>query len=480
MKAIPMRGAVIAGLLLVLSACASFPENAKLDNVDPSSGYRFNVLPADDNSESLFVIVTFSGGGTRAGALSYGVMEKLKNTMITWKGQKKSLLSEVDVISSVSGGSFTSAFYGLFRDKIFAPRADPTGYKSRFLFRDLQGELLAAVINPVNWPRLASPTFGRIDLAAELYSRTIFAERTFADLQKRGRPFIMLNATDMSKGSNFTLTQERFDFLCSDLQSFEVGRAVAASSDFPVAFTPLTLVNHPNDCNMRRPAWMRFAAKDGQFWVNPRRFNRARVTEEYLDKENHPFVHLLDGGIADNIGLRRPLVGLESNDLPWSIPNKVNNGAIEKLVVIIVDAKTRPRTTFDKEASPPGAFTVLETAATVPMENYSFDTIERLRNVFQGWRQDRRKLWKNPREVYKFCPPPPDNPDRNPGDFKPLDLYEIYVGFDEIKDPKERRKFLNMATSFYLPPAEVEDLIEIGPRLMEQIPAFTQLRACLK
>jgi len=172
------------------------------------------------------------------------------------------------------------------------------------------------------------------------------------------------------------------------------------------------------------------------------------------------------------------LVASESNDLPWSIPNKVNNGKIEKLVVIVVDAKTRPRTKFDRKASPPGTLTVLETTSTVPMENYSFDTVERLRNLFQGWRRDRRRLWKNSRQVFKFCPPPPDN--RQAGDLKPLDLYEIYVGFDQIKDPAERDEFLNMKTSFYLPEKQVESLIKIGPQLMEQTPAFPALSACLK
>jgi len=404
-------------------------------------------------------------------------MKKLRDTKIRWEGKEKSLLSEVDVISSVSGGSFTSAFYGLFRDKLFAPRSDPAGFKSRFLYRNLQGDLARSLFNPVNWARLASPTFGRIDLAAELYGRTIFDGRTFADLQKRGRPFIMLNATDMSKGTYFALTQERFDYLCSDLRSFPVGRAVAASSDFPIAFTPLTLRNYPNDCDMKPPGWIGQAEKDSAFWVNPRRFNRARVTQEYLDKKAHPYVHLLDGGIADNIGMRGPLVGLESNDLPWSIPNKINNGKIKKLVVIIVDAKTRPKNSFDKSASPPGALTVLDTTATVPLDNYSFDTVERLRTVFQDWRRDRRNLWKNRRQVYSYCPPPPDN--RKPGDLSPLDLYEVYVGFDQIKDKATRDKFLNMKTSFSLPADQVNDLIAIGPRLMEKSPAFTSLVKCL-
>lgn len=106
-------------------------------------------------------------------------------------------------------------------------------------YRDIEGELLGTLFNPVNWFRLASPTFGRIDLAAELYDRTIFENKTFTHLQKMGRPFLMINATDMSMGAPFSFVQSQFDLICSDLAPYPVARAVAASSDFPVAFTPL-------------------------------------------------------------------------------------------------------------------------------------------------------------------------------------------------------------------------------------------------
>ena len=91
--------------VLALSACAHYPRNAALSSFDRSAGYRFNNLaPLPNNSDDLFVILTFSGGGKRAMAMSYGVMEKLKETRISWHGSERSLLDEVDIISSVSGG----------------------------------------------------------------------------------------------------------------------------------------------------------------------------------------------------------------------------------------------------------------------------------------------------------------------------------------------------------------------------------------
>ena len=474
--------AACAVLLAGATACATYPENPRLAEVDRQAGYRFGALPANGNTESLFVILTFSGGGTRAAALSYGVLEKLDKTVIHWKGQEKTLLEEVDVISSVSGGSFTAAYYGLHRGGVFAEQG---GFRDRFLYRNIQGDLVGKLFNPINWFRLASPTFGRIDLASEFYDKEIFDGAIYADLDAKGRPFIMVNATDMSRGMHFTFIQEQFDPICSDLSKFKVARAVAASSNFPVAFTPLTLNNHAGKCKFKERPWVRMAAKDGAFWDNPRRFNRARVLRTYTGTEGSdqesaakPFIHLLDGGVSDNIGLRGPLTAIESNDLPWSIPNKINEGNIEKLVVIIVDAKTAPETHFDEKAAPPSLVTVLETAATVPLDNYSFDTVERMRGVFDGWRKDRSDLWRNKDDAFRACPPPPDQ--RSPGDLKPLDLYAIYVGFDQIRDPNEQRRFLNLPTSFDLPRREVDELRKIASVLMDQSDQFPDLRRCLR
>ena len=99
--------------------CAHYPLNPRLEQYDPTRGYRGKFMKRPGNWDKLLVYLTFSGGGTRAAALSYGVLEELRDTETTISGRKQRLLDEVDVISSVSGGSFTAAYYGLFGDRIF-------------------------------------------------------------------------------------------------------------------------------------------------------------------------------------------------------------------------------------------------------------------------------------------------------------------------------------------------------------------------
>jgi NTE family protein len=122
---------------LLLAACGTFPANPPLARYDKSAGYRFDPVPDEaDKRDEMFVILVFSGGGTRATALSYSVMEALRDTHIQWRGQSVSLLDEVDVISSISGGSFPAAYYALRGSMIFDEFPD------KFLYRRVQSDLI--------------------------------------------------------------------------------------------------------------------------------------------------------------------------------------------------------------------------------------------------------------------------------------------------------------------------------------------------
>lgn len=188
------------------------------------------------------------------------------------------------------------------------------------------------------------------------------------------------------------------------------------------------------------------------------------------------------GGVSDNIGLRGPLTALTSNNYPWSIPNKINNKKIKKLVVIVVDAKTLSDEGYDKDPSPPGLIKVLETVSTVPLDNYSFDTIELLKNKFKRWQKDRKSLWNNPKNAFKHCPPKPDK--MTPASLRPLDLYAIYVGFDQIVDGQtyqgeNRDWYLNLPTTFNLPAGTIDKLRGVGKDLLEVSEPFKALEECL-
>ena len=153
------------------------------------------------------------------------------------------------------------------------------------------------------------------------------------------------------------------------------------------------------------------------------------------------------------------------------------------LVVIVVDAKTLPDKGYDKEPSPPGLIKVLETVSTVPLDNYSFDTIDLLNKEFDQWKKDRRNLWSNTKNAFKYCPPKADKV--TPRSLQPLDLYAIYVGFDQIPDGKtyqgkNRSWYMNIPTTFNLPAETIDKLRGVGKDLLEASKPFNALTACLK
>jgi len=462
-------------LCLTLTGCSSYILNQPLSKYDPKAGYRFPdaskpLSNNESNSDSLFICLAFSGGGTRAAAFAYGVLEKLRDTTFSWEGKTRSLLDEVDCISGISGGSFTAAYYGLFGKRIFQD------FRERFLDRDIQGELFRLVLNPFNWPRLASPTFSRIDLATELYNETIFDQKTYDDLGQRGkRPFIILNATNLASGERFEFTQAQFDFLGSDLGKLPVARAVAASSAFPFLLSPVTLKNYPQTKEFSTPRDIEKGLENYDY--NRRLWHWAFRYNEYLDKNERLYIHLMDGGLSDNIGMRalendyRRSGGFirERMAIAQNSPN--NKNGIKKLIFIVANARTDSQDNISKKGVPPELAEVAFKTATISLDNYSFETIESMRDLFKQ-RKQTQQTWADCNDKLKQCP--------SPQPLIPLtrEIEPIFIdlSFEAFRDPALRKELLNLPTSFTLSKEAVNNVIRAGGELLENSPAFQALK----
>lgn len=457
------RCLMLVMIAALVTACAHYPRNQEQTSLEDGGGYRFDELAANGNSDHLFVCLAFSGGGTRAAALSYGILLALRNTPITVDGRRTTLLDEVDCISSVSGGSFTAAYYGLFRDRLFRD------FRARFLDRDIQGALARKALNPVNLARMASPYFGRIDVAAELYDQSVFDGASMAALRTAGRPFVMINATNLETGARFDFTSTFFDAIGSDLGDFPVARAVAASSAFPLLLSPISLVNHPTAPGYSPPGW--YAQGLDSLHQDRYRYQAARNLEYYLDKR-HTYIHLMDGGLADNIGARA-IVDAFSRGF---IRRRINDGDIRRLVVILVNARTEPEQSLSRDESPPDLKDVALKTATISMDNYSFDSValmvERLRQRLQAQRDIEQC-----RALVAKCPQAPPIF----GLAATVDPYVIEVNFEAAADldNEDPAYYLNLPTSFELSDDQVRRLIAVGPKLLRASPQYACLLAVL-
>jgi NTE family protein len=126
---------VLAGALalLLLAGRAHHLRNAPLERFNGETGYRPKNIIGREDDDTLLLILSFSGGGTRAAAFAYGVLEELTRTEVYRSGKMRRLADEIDAITAVSGGSFTAAYFGLFGDRIFQD------FEERFLKRGCAG-----------------------------------------------------------------------------------------------------------------------------------------------------------------------------------------------------------------------------------------------------------------------------------------------------------------------------------------------------
>jgi len=451
---------VIVCLLAIttFAGCASRPINQRIAHVDPRAGYRpYLLIPKIPNNDpqTLFVL-SFSGGGTRAAAFSYGVLEELHRTEIVVDGQRRRLINEIDLITAVSGGSFTALAYALYGDRLFSE------YERRFLKRDVEGALLWRSLNPFNWWKFIGGSAGRSELAAEYYDEILFEGATFADLLGNPGPMAIATATDISTGSRLAFFQNDFDLLCSDLNTVRLSRAAASSSAVPVVLSAVTLNNYGGTCGFQYPAWVRGVA-DPASRVRPsgRALQRYREMQHFQNSEDRPYIHLVDGGVSDNIGVRGVLESIEELAASAAFRGEVGFGVVQRVVLIVVNARSAPRTDWDRRESPPGFVAQLLQASGVPIDRYSFETVETMKDIAEIWKWRRDLLVDRARlagatEAQAEASVPK------------VSLQVLDVSFEAILDPEERAYFMNLPTSFVLPAEDVDRLREVAGRLLRQ------------
>jgi NTE family protein len=452
----------MAFAFLFSSACSHYRVNTPIKTYDPDTGYRGKFMGRPGNSEDLLLYLTFSGGGTRAAAFAYGVLEALKKTEVVIDGEKRNLLDEIDAISAVSGGSFTAGYYGLFRDRIFED------FESKFLKKNIQGALSKRMFfNPVNWVRLFSPTFDRSDFAAEYYDKYVFEGGTFGDIAARKGPMVLINATDMISGIRVAFNQDVFDVICSDVLSFPVARAVAASSAVPILLTPITLRNYAGSCGFEIPVEFEVTLKQRD--ISKRQFHHANNITPYLDVDKKPYIHLVDGGVADNLGIRAALDRvLRFGDL-WSTLKSAGFENTHKVVFIVVNAEKEVSSQWSLFGKPPPFSAMLNSYSSIAITRYNFETVMLLRESFNSWTKEVQE---------NRCGDQPVSTE--PGACGDIQFYLIEVKFDALTDEAERTYFKQLPTSFKLAPEEVDKLREVAGRLLNESKQFQKFLQDMK
>lgn len=459
------RSCLAVASLLLLAGCATRPINPQLQHYQANPGHQFEGMERNRGSQQDLVILAFSGGGTRAAAFSYGVLEALRRIeIVTRSASPIRLLDEVDIITGISGGSFTALAYGLYGERLF------DDYEKRFLKRDVQGELVARSLSPLNWGSLASPGWGRSELAAQLYDEILFNGATFADLERAGGPVIAVGATELSTGSRVVFLQQEFDVMCTDLSTFRLARAAAASSAVPVVLSPLTINNYGGSCGYQEPAWLR---QFEEVKNPPRPVGRIlkRLTElrQLDDGVEDPYFHLVDGAVSDNLGLRVVLDFLETFEALRLTGQPTPLDHVRRIIVFVVNSVSSPSTNWNTSQESPGTLAILTKASGVPVDRYASESVELLKDIDARWAALREirdspafAKDKDPQVAYIVNAPSPE-------------IYAIEVSFQALKDKAERDYLNELPTSFALPAEAVDRLRAAALTAILDSPDFQQM-----
>ncbi|MEA3273870.1 MAG: patatin-like phospholipase family protein, partial [Pseudomonadota bacterium] len=127
---------------------------------------------------------------------------------------------------------------------------------------------------------------------------------------------------------------------------------------------------------------------------------------------------------------------------------------------------------WDRHESPPGFIAQLMQSAGVPIDRYSFETVETMKDRAEIWG------WKRELQVARARLAGATEAQAQASVPK-VDLKVLDVSFDAIPDREEREYFLNLPTSFVLPAEAVDRLRDVAGRLLRRSPDYALMVSAL-
>jgi NTE family protein len=322
----------------------------------------------------------------------------------------------------------------------------------------------------LTWFRLIFSRFSRIEVLQGLLDKELFADAKFSELNRENRPLLLLNSTDIGTGEVFAFTPERFDDICSDLRSLPLSVGVAASAAYPVALSPMNLQNFSGSkCSGNIPPaqWIGQALGPNRSrYINVEEFKRARYANALRHGSDSfrkiDYLHLADGGVADNQGVHSIADVMTSPHSPIKLLEAINLGTVRRVVVIAVNARSDSDTGTDASKDVPGLLSVVNAVVGIPIDAttaYSNASLVSLRDDLRRAAQDAETLMVPGNPLFRSK------------------AYDITIDFDQFRVGQNtmRDKVKEIGTTWTLSPAEIRLTMCAGRMLLWQHPQFQEL-----
>lgn len=429
----------------LLAACAQIhndPINQPLALATPSAA-QFDRDVETDYDDTV-VSLSFSGGGTRAAAFSYGVLTALDEFRVPNKST--TLLDRVDFITGVSGGSVLAAYYGLKKRKALAD------FKQRFLLRNAEENLQT----DLNLFSVAKGLQGGVNdptAFPKWLDDNLFDHATFKSLLRQRRPYIWINASDIYDRTPFVFGRVIFSALCSDLSSYPISLAVAASAAVPVVFAPVVIEGFPGRCTQPLPDWVQ------RVRTNPESPPLLKLFANAMDRYHSGevrYVKLLDGGIVDNYGLAGFTIARLASSTPYGPLEPEEAVKLRRMLFLVADAGRAPSGTWSQTVKGPSGVNLITAASDTATESGAVGSYSAFQDTMSDW-QDSLIAWRcklSAAERRRYGAPPGWN-------CRDVKIFVGRVAFDQL-GPQRAAALNQVATAFKLPADQVNMVIASG------------------
>jgi NTE family protein len=228
----------------------------------------------------------------------------------------------------------------------------------------------------------------------------------------------------------------------------------------------MTFENHAGGCGFLQPKWVDVGLLD-QF-VNSESYHRAQLYLSYSDSKKRHFLHLIDGGPADNLGIRPVIRSLFSTGADPSIQSMVGDSILRHLLIVVVNARTDEHTEIERTPNVPGVISVLSSAASTPFGNYTEESLKRIRDYATAAEATRHEGICVDQLLSRL------HPGRRLVVRRYAEVFVAELGLDQIADPHRRATLEAIPTTFQLPDSTVNQLIGAGRDLLRNNADFAR------
>ena len=451
-------GPVLASALVAGCVSGNFnqPDNQPTNSVPKLTEFGLQHSPG---SGETVVGLSFSGGGMRAAAFSYGVMKELTAHKTRSGGISKPLIDDVVFVTGVSGGSVPAAYFALHGAKTI-----PT-FRDNFLYKDPQSSFKTSL----SLSNILSVLGGGLNTKSgfqDWLDENLFHGATFGDVTRENAPILWINASDIYNDTVFTFNPETFASLCSDLEVFKLSEAVSAASAVPGVFSPIVIENFAGQCDNKEPAWVSRAIESPGSSLVIR--NQALTYRRYQNRRESRYLKLYDGGVTDNLGLHNFITKrgrYDSHIQPMSPKRAVT---LRHLLYIVVNAWTRTGENFLKEIEGPSGVEAVGAVVDTLMATATARTRDDFFQVMQVWRDDiiEHRCGLSEQRVRELIG------DRQGWDCKDVHFDILDLSFDQVRDESLRTKLEGIPTAYVLSREQTDLIVKSAGELLRNNPQF--------